>query len=990
MDTQDILSKQNQEHFSILRARKLPELACTVYEMQHKKSGATVIHMHNDDPENLFCISFQTFPSSSNGAAHALEHLVLCGSSRFPVKDPFFAMSRRSLHTFMNAFTGSDFTSYPASSMIKKDLYNLLSVYIDAIFHPLLDKKSFLQEAVRLEFSEKGNPNSSLLRTGVVFNEMKGAYTNPLRRVYRAMNQCLFTKSSYTHDSGGDPKEIPSLTYEDILHFHKTFYHPSKALFFFYGNIDPNEHLAFLEKEILHSCEKAAPLPPFPQEMAHKTARSFNGFYPVEESSEGTDTSYVSFGFKTTDIRNQLEVLALTVLDLMLLENDGSCLKRALLTGGLCKQVFSDLDTENAYIPYVITALGVSAKNTKKFEEYFFSQLEKIAKEGFPQEQVESALHELELSCSEIGSDGSPYGLSLFFRAGLPYQHGVDILSGLAFHELFDKLRTLVKEDPSYFSKLIHTYLLNNSHRATVVLHPSKTVAKEESFQAQKLLEKEAEKLSAKEKETIIKNSRELEKMHEQEQNLDCLPTIQLSDVPKKDIYIHLEESFSGNYPVFSSPCFTNGLCYIDLVSSLPHYDPEMIWMVQLFLYLMPQLGCGNKSYVESLAYLQAYTGGICSFFSLNPQADNAREIAPKWQIQGKCLERNVDRLCTAISSMLTELRLDEKDRIKQLVLKLATSLEQSIPSKALNYALLQSQQHISPALFLLNEAHGLPFLKHLLNLASTYDSQEKQFLEKLESIKNSLHLDASTAFVLSAQESSIEKLFLEEWYGLANIKPQPHNPWKMSSEKILSCNKNTGYIIASNVNYTALSFRTCPFTDTDSAPLSVVSHLMNNAFLHTAIREKGGAYGGGAKTSSLKGCFSFYSYKDPHLFSTVQSYEICSKYIEDGLFSDQQLIEAKLNVFQDLDLPIAPGNKAITAYMRRIKGLSEERRNYWRDAVFSTTRKQVMALVPKYFSHMWRNSPFIAFGSKETLEKEQRVCASFGETFALSRIKEL
>ena len=332
--------------FLVERAREVPELKCRLIELRHSPSGAQVLHIENDDPENFFCLSFRTLPYSSNGIAHILEHLSLCGSKSFPVRDPFFSMTRRSMNTFMNALTGTDFTCYPAASQIKQDFYNLLSVYADAVFHPLLSPLSFTQEGHRFEFAEKESACSPLTINGVVYNEMKGANVNPTRRLIKEMNAQLFPNTSYGFDSGGDPKEIPSLTLEELAKFHKTYYHPSRCLFFFYGSFPLSGHLDFLEEKVLHQATALPPLPPVPRQKKLSASVVQSCQYPLPAGESPDRKAYIAYGWLTADITNIEECLALTLLDIMLLETDASPLKYQLLKSGHCRQVLSSCDTE--------------------------------------------------------------------------------------------------------------------------------------------------------------------------------------------------------------------------------------------------------------------------------------------------------------------------------------------------------------------------------------------------------------------------------------------------------------------------------------------------------------------------------------------------------------------------------------------------------------------------------------------------------------------
>nr|NGX38545.1 hypothetical protein [Chlamydiota bacterium] len=420
------LAKEGQKYgdFVLVNYQPIEELQIVMRELIHEPTGAQVMHLENDDPENLFCLSFKTLPDSSNGAAHILEHTVLCGSRKFPIKDPFFSMNRRSLNTFMNAMTGSDFTCYPASSQVEKDFYNLLEVYLDAVFHPQLKELSFLQEGHRLEFTTPGDPTSPLEFKGIVYNEMKGALSSTDSRVWHAMLEALVPDLPYSYNSGGDPKDIPDLSHAQLIEFHEKFYHPSRCLFFFYGNFPLQKHLDFIVENALQGAQKLPPLDGIGHQERFKAPVKEQFSYPTSETEDLETKNIHAFGWLTTPLLNQEEVLALSVLDSVLMDTDASPLKKALLDTKLCIQADSFLDTEMTEVPFVMLFRGCRGDVADKIEKALFDNLKIIAKEGIPFHLVEASIHQLEFARTEIGGDHSPFGLTLFMRSALAKQHG--------------------------------------------------------------------------------------------------------------------------------------------------------------------------------------------------------------------------------------------------------------------------------------------------------------------------------------------------------------------------------------------------------------------------------------------------------------------------------------------------------------------------------------------------------------------------------------
>ncbi len=969
--------------FIVERSRDVRELNCRLIELRHEPSRARILHISNDDPENLFCLSFQTLPSSSNGVAHVLEHLVLCGSEKFPVRDPFFSMSRRSMNTFMNALTGTDFTCYPAASQIEQDFYNLLDVYIDAVFYPMLDPLSFLQEAHRLECVDKDNAASPLIMNGVVYNEMKGALIQPMRRLMKEMYAALFPHTPYGFDSGGDPKEIPSLTREELQRFHQTYYHPSRCLFFFYGGFPLAHHLDFIEERILRHAAPLPPLPPSPREnrFLHPVTKAIE--YPVAQGDSLDNKTYIAFGWVTADIHNQLDCLALCLLDSVLLETDASMLKYRLLQSGYCRQVSSSCDTEIPQTLFAILLTGCDSGHADSLAAIILSTLQEVARDGLPLEKVEHALHQLELARSEISSDSSPFGLSLYARAALLTHHGEDPMRGLEIHGLCAMLREALATDPQFFQNIVRRYLLDNSHHVRLVMTPNPALdAREHALEAARL-QAISERLDAAERQKLIQQSKDLATFQEHTQDLSCLPTLHLKDVPKACRHIPLAHEMVGTVDCFSHTTFTNDIVYLDSTAPLPKFSKEDLWLVRLWASLLPQLGCGSKTYQETLEYLQAYTGGIAASISLHSQAHDPHVISPRWHLRGKALSRNIQRLCTILSEVSTAPRFDDRRRLRELLEKRYTDLESALPNKALEYASSRANAHLSEPLYISEMLYGLSFFRNIRELVLHYGEREDALIEKMEEISQAMLGNEGIHLVACCDASTMATLKEQEFFGLCDLPRKAFHPW----QSIGPCpepRRNQGYAISSRVSFTAASLPTVGYTSPDAPRLSVLAQLMNDTFLHRQLREQGGAYGGGASSHAMAATFSLYSYKDPNLFATLQAYEQVCGFIKSGAFDDVALEEAKLGVLQELDSPISPGSRAEVAYAWHQAGKTETMRQHFRDLLMSTTKEDLLALIPRYFPEGWSTNALVAFAGKELLERERPLFERDGRSFEI------
>lgn len=963
--------------FKVTKIIEIPEIQCVLRELVHEPTGAEVMHIANDDPENMFCLSFQTLPESSNGAAHILEHTVLCGSEKFPVKDPFFAMNGRSLNTFMNAFTGSDFTCYPAASQVPKDLYNLLEVYLDAVFKPNLNELSFLQEGHRLEFANLHDTNSPLMRKGIVFNEMKGALASGNARLFEALNKELFPDLPYGYNSGGDPKDIPRLTYHELSAFHQKYYHPSRCLFFFYGNMPLEGHLDFISKYALNDIKKGEPLPSLPKQPRFKEPKYLNLEYPVSLEEDLADKALIAFGWLTCHILEQEEVLALSVLEVILMDTDASPLKMALLKSGLCKQASVYMDTDISEVPIIISLRGCDPESAGALEEVIGKTLKSIVKEGISLDAFERAMHQFEFARSEIVGNHSPFGLSLFMRSGLLKQHGGSPENGLIIHSLFDRLRRKHLENPHYLTGLIQKYFLDNPHFVRIVMSPSQSLAAKELEEEQKNLEEIRKRLTSEQVKQIVQKSSELvtfQRMQEEE-DINVLPKIQLEEVPKLSREYPLTKETLGSLQVYHHDCFTNHIVYVDLVSDLPHIAQEDLFYVRLFATLVPQMGSGGRHYTENLEYIQAHTGGISTALTFNINVSDFDKFTPSLYLRGKSLYHEAHKLFPLLLDTITSLDFTDKARLKESIHKQYSTLQNTLTQNALRYAISLSASALDLPSQISNIWFGIDYYRSIKELAENIDGKIDALISKLQYLqKNLLGLKGSD-LILTCSKSMYDKLKHHEFYGLQNMPAKPYAKWQGKYSFPVVSSK--GCIVSSPIASTAKVFKTVPYVHPDAPALCVAASIFENLTLHKRIREQGGAYGGGSSCNPLTGNFTFYGYRDPNITLTLSAFEEAIQTVASGNFDDADLEEAKLEMIQTLDAPVAPGSRADLAYGRLREGKTPEIRQAFRDRLLELTAEDVTKAVKEHVISEFKKGALIVFAGKELLDRENEVLAS-------------
>lgn len=969
-------------NFKIVRKVSIHELQVQLLEIEHIPTHAQIMHVIADDPENSFCLSFQTQPNSSNGVAHILEHTVLCGSEKYPVRDPFFSMTRRSLNTYMNALTGNDFTCYPAASQVEKDFYNLLDVYVDAVFHPKLLENSFKQEGHRLEFSDS-NPNSLEFK-GIVYNEMKGAMASANSRLVEKMNALLYPDVTYGYNSGGCPSEILTLTHEELCEFHRTHYHPSRCLFYFYGNIPVQKHLDYLANTLLENVVAMAPLPPVATQPRFKETKKERCYYPANPQETPEENSIVCVGWLTCHIQEQEDLLDLCLIDSCLMDTDASPLKRALLDSKLCKQVSMSIDIDNAEVPILVTFKGCSEQDSAKLETLLLDKLSEIAKTGIDSKAIESALHQLELSRSEITGDGFPFGLTLFSRAALLKQHGAPPENGLMIHTLFEQVRTRLASQPKYLEHILDKYFLQNPHRVTLTFVPDPALADKEALDESAMLRKIEGNLDSKTKQAIIEGAKSLEAYQKEieEQDDDILPVLALEDIPRKSRGYKLDIFADKSLQIFTHRCFTNQVTYLDYAVPLPDITEEELPYLRLLTSLYGQMGCGRKKFSEVLSFLHAYTGGVGASTPIYYYTRNHNPSALQFCLRGRALNRNLDKMCDIIREMTLGLDLSDKERLKEIINKQWSVLQSTLIQGSMRYASNLATSGISIATKVGYYWYGLGYYHFIKNIIHSLDTNLDLLIDKLKNLEERILHGNFADITVACDESAFEKLSKHDYYGLHDIPQRPFFPWK-GNIKVTSI-PSQGKIVVSPVAFTSMVIPIVPYIDPSAPAVRLSAYLMDNVFLHQAIRELGGAYGGGTSCNLMAGYFSFYGYRDPNISSTLKAFEEAVQGLCDEEFSDDDLFEAKLEMIQGMDTPIAPGSRTDVEYTWWKESKPYALRQQFREKTLNLTKEDIAKAAQNHFLPKLKDATIVVFAGKELLENENHLIEKEGKSILL------
>lgn len=931
--------------FDFVRSEKIESLGIDVSEYTHKRTGLAHYHIAADHTENVFLVGLRTVPEDSKGVAHILEHTALCGSERFPVRDPFFMMTRRSLNTFMNAMTSSDWTSYPFASQNRKDFFNLLDVYLDAVFFSRLDPLDFEQEGHRIEFAEPENPDSDLEYKGVVYNEMKGAMSSPVSRLWQSVTKYLFPTTTYHHNSGGEPESIPDLSYDELIEFYKTHYHPSNAVIMTFGDISVSELQEFFEEKALSRFEKlGTTIDILDEKRYHSPIRVEEGYDLDQEELDGKTHHVLAWLLgHSNDLEAQLKA---HLMSRVLLDNSASPLRHALESTALgsAPSPLCGLEDSNREMSFMCGIEGSEPESAAAFETLVLDVLKDVAENGVPQSMLEAQLHQLELQQREVNGDGYPYGLSLIMSSlGAAVNHG-DPIALLNLDPVLDRLREEIKQ-PDFVQKMVKE-LLDNPHRVRLTLRPDNQLAQHRDAAEKAKLEAIKEGLSASEKQQIIQRAAELEARQNQEDDESILPKVTLEDVPD-EMSVPEATEVNSTLPLTRYDRGTNGLIYQQIVVNLPSLSDEEKCLLPLYSHLLTELGCSDRSYQENQQYQTEVTGGIHAFASIRGMPSDEQDVKGFFTLSGKALVSKQKELMDLLKETLERARFDEIGRIREVVAQLRTRKEQSITGSGHSLAMMAASSRMSPAAALAQATKGLESIRFFKQLDDQLnDESELQSLsDRLQQIHRKISASAKQFLVVAEEEyqQGIQQHLEQLWSGqlsesqsefeLASVRDRVQQAWVTSTQ----------------VNFCAKAFPTVTVEHPDAAPLTILGDFLRNGFLHRAIRERGGAYGSGAGQDSGDAVFRFFSYRDPRLAETLEDFDASVTWLLENEHEEQKLEEAILGVISSIDKPGSPAGEAKQAYHSALFGRTAEQRKQFRSRILQVTIEDLKRVAATY-----------------------------------------
>jgi presequence protease len=936
--------------YTILRKERLDRLEGSYLELEHSRTGARHLHVECPDDNNSFAVFFPTVPMDSTGVAHILEHVVLAGSQKYPVRDPFFSMTRRSLATFMNAFTSADWTMYPFSSRNKKDFKNLLDVYLDATFFPRLDEDSFKQEGIRFEFEDPADPNSGLRYKGIVYNEMKGALASPGAAVQKIVGETLFPGLTYSYISGGDPENIPDLTWDHLRKFHATHYHPSNAYFYTYGDQDLEETLAAIEEGALKHFDRIDVDTSIPDVKRFRKPVTATEPYPATKGEDNSHKAQALVAWVTAHTGDSFQLLAMKVLAEVLLGNAASPLRKALIDSKLGTAMADGSGLQDDYRETVFGAglKDIAQEDAQNVEKVVLETLDKLAQEGVDQTQVDAAIHHLEFEKRERSNAGFPYSLKVLFTALAPYYYGGDPYDALNFDADLARLEKDRKEG-RFFENLIRAELLDNPHRGLLIVVPDEGLEDKKRKQELDRLAKVEASLTEADKARIVAEALRLKQDQDAKQDLSTLPTLELTDIPMKFEDVHSKDITLGNARVEFFPQPTNGVTYLDIRSDFSALTPQEKDLLPLFGRVLTQAGAAGQDYVEIAKRIAAYTGGIGAAAQVQPLAGE-EDYLQSFMVSGKSLDRNAKQFVGLITDLTAHLEIDPA-RLREIIAETATRLESSIAGLGFQFAILLAQSKLSSEGAINDRLQGIGMLHVMRDLAKLDDAGLRDLITRLDTIRTKLFRSDSITMVVTSEDSMIDTLkpLLRDFVtalpspadaGQTNgvaAKPAPLDPIREARTAPLP--------VAFNVR----TFKTVRYQHPDAPVLLVLSNYMRDTFLHKELREKGGAYGAYAQANTGGGNFYLGSYRDPNIIRTYDTYDRAIRWVIDGEIDAEALKEAILGACGDVDPLESPDIKGRREAINRMTGFTRAEREKFKQRLLRATAADLRRVAKAY-----------------------------------------
>ncbi|MDO5541123.1 MAG: insulinase family protein [Eubacteriales bacterium] len=930
--------------YDVIKTEQIEDIKSTGTLLRHKKSGARVLLLENKDENKVFNIAFRTPPSDSTGVAHILEHSVLCGSKKFPSKDPFVELAKGSLNTFLNAMTYPDKTMYPVASCNFQDFCNLMHVYMDAVFFPNIYNKEeiFRQEGWSYILE---NEEDELTFNGVVYNEMKGAFSSADDVLEREIMNSLFPDNAYGVESGGDPKVIPELKYSEFLAFHSRYYHPSNSYIYLYGDMDMEERLAWLDKEYLCKYDAIEIDSQLKLQKPFEKMAEIWKTYPVSNMDEEEDNTYLAWNAAVGTAKDVNLSHAMAVLEYVLLSAPGAPLKQALLDAQVGQDIEGSYEGGILQPTFSVIAKYANPADKEKFLNVIKDTLEKLAAEGLEKKAIYAAINNMEFKFREADYGSYPRGL----------MYGIDAFDGWLYDDNapFEYLKQIQvcdflkkQAEGSYYEEIIRKYLLDNTHVSLIVMTPEKGLTAKEDQRVKEKLARYKASLSKEQIQELIVNTKKLRVFQETpstREELEKIPLLHLSDIKKETAPVFNEERSVDGVPLIYHEVDTNGIAYINLMFDATGIPKEYTGYLGVLKGILGMVDTAVHGYRELSNEIDIHSGGIYPALNVFSDVKNPGSFSTKFELHSRVLYNEIDFAFDIMEEILLTSSLKDEKRMHEILARLKSRLQMRLTSAGHLTAATRAMSAFSAVSSFNDSTGGIAFYKLVESLEEQFDEKKKELTEVLEKLMSAIFSKDGFMVSLTAQREVLEKVEKR----IKELKE------KLSDEKmpemtdiVETQNRNEGFGTSAQVQYVALAgnFHKAGYDYTGA--LRVLKVIMGYEYLWTNIRVQGGAYGC-MSGYGRSGETYFVSYRDPNLRRTLEVYEGIVEYLKNFNVDERDMCKYIIGTISEMDTPknpMAQGSYSMRAYMCNIteKDLQRER-----DEILSCNPGTIRALTP-------------------------------------------
>lgn len=960
--------------YEILEQRPLEDLNSEGCILRHKKSGARIAVISNDDDNKVFYVGFRTPPEDSTGVPHIIEHTVLCGSEKYPVKDPFVELVKGSLNTFLNAMTYPEKTIYPVASCNEKDFQNLISVYMDAVFHPNIYKyeEIFKQEGWHYELEEEDAP---ITINGVVYNEMKGAFSSADDVLQRQILNSLFPDTNYKNESGGDPEHIPDLTYEEYLNFHRRYYHPCNSYIYLYGDMDVAEKLRWMDEEYLSHYEKIEIDSAIRLQKSFEKPVEIRKKYPISSTESEEDNTYLSYNMVIGTVLDKKLYLAFDVLDYALVSAPGAPLKKALLDAGIGKDISGGYDSSTMQPIFSIIAKNANLSQKEQFLSVIREVLERQVREGIDKKALLAGISGSEFRYREADFGQFPKGLlygiqcldSWLYDDMQPFMH-------LEALETYRFLKEQVKTD--YFEQLISKYLLENTHASVVIVEPEKGLNAKREEELAKKLAAYKESLTKEEIQQLIADTKHLKEYQEEpspKEDLEKIPMLERKDIKREAAPLYNEEKVSDGTRIIHHSMFSNGIAYLRFFFDIRDFAVEDLPYVGLLKSVLGFVDTRNYGYAELANEINIHTGGIVSSFGVYPHVKGEDKMQVTFEVRVKTLVEELPEAVKLLGEIIRDSKISDEKRLQEILGQLKSRLQVALSSSGHSVASLRAMSYFSRPAYYQDATAGISFYEVLADIEEHFEEKKGSLIAKLEELVEKI-FTAERMMVSLVCEEKDYKTAEQEIGQLKGYLYTSKETGERRLPQLVLEKKNEGFMDASQVQYVARSGNFLRHGYEYTGALRILKVIMGYDYLWINVRVKGGAYG--CMNSYMRNGDTFFvSYRDPNLEKTNEIYDHIPEYLENFTADERDMTKYIIGTISDLDTPMNPSAKGARSMTALLQGITIEDIQREREEVINATEEDIRSL-KNMIASVLEEENLCVIGNEETLKSQKQMFA--------------